>query len=67
MNFLKRLYNVGKPKVTFSSTVEGLEKISPILPANKVLPQWFKDIKAVVAIPSIRLSTSEARRVFSIK
>ena len=26
MNFLKRLYNVGKPKVTFSSTVEGLEK-----------------------------------------
>ena len=45
MNFLKRLYNVGKPKVTFSSTVEGLEKISPILPANKVLPQWFKDIK----------------------
>ena len=45
MNFLKRLMNVGKPKVTWSSTIEGLEKVSPILPAYKVLPQWFKDIK----------------------
>ena len=45
MNLLNRLLNIGKPKVTWSSIIPGLEKISPILPASKVLPQWFKDIK----------------------
>ncbi len=45
MNFLKKLFDIKKPKVTWSSHIEGLEKIAPIQPASKVIPQWFKDIK----------------------
>jgi len=41
LNFLK----LKKPKVRFWSTVDGVERTSPILPASKVIPQWFKSSK----------------------
>lgn len=35
-----------KPKVIFWSTVDGVEKTTPILPSKKVIPSWFKTLKS---------------------
>jgi hypothetical protein len=35
-----------KPEITFWSTIPGIEKITPILPSNKFIPDWYKKLKA---------------------
>ena len=34
-----------KPQVTWWSSVDGLEKVVPILPAKEFMPDWFKNIE----------------------
>ena len=31
-----------KPKITWWSTIEGLEKVVPIVPAKEYVPDWWK-------------------------
>lgn len=41
INFFKK---EEKPKITFWTTVNGLEKVVPVVPAKKYIPEWFKKI-----------------------
>ena len=34
-----------KPQITWWSSVDGLEKVAPILPAKEFIPDWFKNIE----------------------
>ena len=34
-----------KPVVTWWSNIKHLDKITPVVPANKYVPQWFKQVK----------------------
>jgi hypothetical protein len=34
------------PKIVFWSTIDGVERSAPILPAAEVIPEWFKTIKS---------------------
>jgi hypothetical protein len=34
-----------KPKITWWSSIKHLEKITPVVPADKYIPQWFKQVK----------------------
>ena len=33
-----------KPKITWWSMIEGLEKVVPIVPAKEVIPDWWKRV-----------------------
>ena len=37
-----------KPKITWWSVIDGLEKVVPILPAKEVIPEWWKVVERYV-------------------
>lgn len=41
-NLIKKIFDVDNPEITFWTAHDGLEKIVPVLPAIKVIPDWFK-------------------------
>jgi len=49
MKIVKKLFNIikrpEKPKITWWSVVDGLEKVVPILPAKEVIPDWWKRVE----------------------
>lgn len=52
------------PKVEFYSSVEGIEKWSPILPASKAIPDWYKRLPAIYEnTVEDRKSTAYASRI----
>ena len=48
---IKKIFNIirkEKPKITFWSVIDGLEKIVPILPAKEVIPDWWKNTERFI-------------------
>ena len=48
---IKKIFNIirkEKPKITFWSIIDGLEKIVPVLPAKEVIPDWWKNAEKFV-------------------
>jgi len=37
-----------KPKITWWSTIEGLEKVVPVLPAKEVIPDWWTRVERMI-------------------
>ncbi len=37
-----------KPKVHWWSVIEGVEKVTPILPAKEVIPDWWKKVERMI-------------------
>jgi hypothetical protein len=37
-----------KPKITWWSTIEGLEKVVPIVPAKEYVPDWWKRVERMI-------------------
>ena len=34
-----------KPKIHWWSTIEGVEKVAPVLPAKEFIPDWWKRVQ----------------------
>ena len=41
-----------KPKIHWWSTIEGLEKVVPIVPAKEVIPDWWKKVERMITAKS---------------
>ena len=37
-----------KPKITWWSTIDGVEKVAPVLPAKEVVPDWWKRVERMI-------------------
>jgi len=44
--WLSKRGKVEQPKIEFYSSVEGIEKWAPIVPASKYIPNWYKQLPA---------------------
>ena len=49
---INKIFNIikreEKPKVTWWSVIDGLEKVVPIIPAKEVIPDWWKVVERYV-------------------
>ena len=49
---IKKLFTIWKkkekPKITWWSTIEGLEKVVPIVPAKDYIPDWWKRVERMI-------------------
>ena len=45
-NYIKKIFEVDTPEITFWTAHDGLEQVVPVLPATKIIPDWFKKIPA---------------------
>ena len=37
-----------KPKIHWWSTIEGLEKVVPVVPAKEYIPNWWKKVERII-------------------